>query len=128
MSRSTVLSADEQFARVQPALRPIVEAARRAVREAAPEAVEVPYQSRPPRSPSTMWKLARYTVDGESAIGIGTFTNHATLFFQRGAELDDGSGLLQGGGRSARFITLRKPSDAEAPAVKEVIRRAASRP
>ena len=128
MSKPDLLTADDQFARVPAEVRPIVEAARRAVRTAAPEAVEVPYQSQPPRNPSTMWKLARYAVGGEAVIGIGVFTRHATLFFQRGAGFEDGLGLLEGGGKDARFVTLRAPADAERPAVRDLIRRAVQGP
>ena len=71
-----------------------------------------------------MWKLVRYAVDGENVLGIGTFTNHSTMFFYRGRELDDGSGLLQGGGKDARFVTLRAPADAQSPAVKRLVRKA----
>ncbi len=71
-----------------------------------------------------MWKLVRYAVDGANVVGIGTFPSHATLFFYRGRELDDGSGLLQGGGKEMRFITLRTPADAEGPAVKRMLQKA----
>jgi hypothetical protein len=71
-----------------------------------------------------MWKIARYAIDGGNVVGIGTFPGHASLFFYRGRELDDGSGLLQGGGKEMRFITLRAPADAERPAVKRMVRRA----
>ena len=40
---------------------------------------------------------------------------HATLYFYRGRELDDGSGLLEGGGKDMRFITIRKPVDVVRP-------------
>ncbi len=71
-----------------------------------------------------MWKLARYAVDGQNVVGIGTFSKHSTLFFYRGREIDDGTGLLQGSGKDARFITLRSPADAERAAVKRLVRRA----
>jgi hypothetical protein len=71
-----------------------------------------------------MWKLVRYAVNGENVLGIGTFTNHSTMFFYRGRELDDGSGLLQGGGKDARFVTLRVPGDAASPAIKRLVRKA----
>src|SRR5713226_2840936 len=51
-----------------------------------------------------MWKLVRYAVGGGNVVGVGTFTSHATLWFYRGRELDDGSGLLQGSGKDSRFI------------------------
>jgi hypothetical protein len=109
---------------VPPATRPTVLAARRTVKGAAPKAKEIAYQSKPPRSSRAMWKLARYAVDGRNVVAIGTFPKHATLFFYRGSELDDGSGLLQGSGKDLRFITLNAPADAERTAVKRVVRKA----
>ena len=104
--------------------RASVEAARRTVMTIAPSAVEVPYQSRPPVNPSTMWKLARYTLNGENVVGISTFTKHSTLYFYRGRELDDGSGLLEGRGKEMRSVTLHQPADAQRPAVRDLVRRA----
>jgi hypothetical protein len=106
------------------AVRPIVVAARKLVTQTAPKADEVVYQSKPPKSASAMWKLARYTVDGKDVLGLGTFTKHSTLFFYRGRELDDGTGLLKGSGRDTRFVTLRSPADVERPAVKGLVRKA----
>jgi hypothetical protein len=69
-----------------------------------------------------MWKLARYTVDGENVVGLGTFSRHSSVFFYRGRELDDPAGLLQGSGRNTRFVTLRAAADAGRPAVKKLLR------
>ena len=110
--------------KVPPAVRMTVLAARRTVKAAAPKAREIAYRSKPPRSSRAMWKIARYTVDGANVVGIGTFPRHASLWFYRGRELDDASGLLQGGGKDARFITLRSPADAERPTVKRMVREA----
>jgi hypothetical protein len=114
----------EHLKNVPPKVRPIVQAAIRTVKEVAPKADEVTYRSQPPRSPSAMWKLVRYAVDGNYVVGVGTFTNHSTLFFYRGREIDDGSGLLQGSGKDSRFITLRAAADAETTAVKRLLRKA----
>ena len=114
----------DHLKKVPPAVRPTVAAARRTVKAAAPKAREVAYQSKPPRSASTMWKLARYAVNEAYVVGIGTFPRHASLFFYRGRELDDGSGLLQGSGKDSRFITLNTRADADRPAVKRLVRRA----
>jgi hypothetical protein len=114
----------DHLRKILPAVRPTVEAAIRAVKEAAPKANEITYRSQPPRSTRAMWKIVRYAVDGANVVGIGTFPNHATLFFYRGRDLDDGSGLLQGSGKNFRFITLRAPADAERPVVKRLIRKA----
>jgi hypothetical protein len=125
VTKSTDYTVDQQIARVPAEVRPLVEAARQAVRTAAPHATEIAYQSNQPPNPITMWKLARYTVGGESVIGIGTFRRHSTLFFQHGVELEDPAGLLEGGGKDARSVTLRSVADAGRPEVAELIRRAA---
>jgi hypothetical protein len=102
----------------------MVQAARRTVKAVAPKAEEISYRTQPPRSSSYMCKIVRYAVDGANVVGIGTFPKHSALFFYRGRELDDGGGLLQGGGKEMRFITLRAPADAERPAVKRMVRKA----
>jgi hypothetical protein len=112
----------EHLRKVPAATRPTVEAAIRTVQEVAPKAEEITYNSQPPRSKSAMWKLVRYTAGGENVVGIGTFTSHAAMFFYRGRELDDASGLLQGSGKDSRFVTLRTPADAEQPALKKLVR------
>ena len=118
------VSLSEQLKKIPSTVRPTVKAALRIVKEAAPDAEEIAYRSQAPRSKSAMWKLVRYAVDGANVVGVGTFSDHSTIFFYRGRELDDGSGLLQGGGKDARFVTLRSPADAEKPAVKRLVRKA----
>jgi hypothetical protein len=101
-----------------------VEAARRMVKAIAPGAEEIAYHMERPRSKSMMWKIVRFASGGGDVVGIGTFTNHSTIYFYRGPELDDGSGLLQGEGKQMRFITLRSPADAERADVKGMVRKA----
>jgi hypothetical protein len=114
----------EQLDRIPNKTRPIVKAAIKTVKQVAPKADEIAYKSEPPRSKSAMWKIVRYAEDGANVVGIGTFTNYAAIFLYRGRELDDGSGLLQGGGKDSRFITLNTPADAEKPSVKRLVRKA----
>ena len=114
----------EHLRKMPPAVRPIVQSARRMVKEVAPRAKEVTYNSRPPRSSRAMWKLVRYAVEDEYPVAIGTFPTYAVLFFSRGSELDDGSGLLEGSGKDFRFVRLRTPEDAGRPPVRRVLRRA----
>jgi hypothetical protein len=121
---SPEISLTEQLRRIPAKTRPTVEAAIRTVKAAAPKADQIVYRSEEPRSSRMMWKLVRYAVEGANVVGIGTFPNHSTIFFYRGRELDDGSGLLQGSGKDSRFITLRSPADAERPAVKKLVRKA----
>jgi len=127
MAAHNEISVSDHLKKVPAAARPIVLAARRTVRAVAPNAEEISYQSEPPRSSTYMWKIVRYAVGGENVVGVGTFSRHSTLFFYRGRELDDGSGLLQGSGKDSRFITLRTPADAEQPAVKRLLRKAFKR-
>jgi hypothetical protein len=124
MTPSAEFSLPEQLKKIPASVRPTVKAAIKTVKEIAPKADEVTYRSLPPRSASAMWKIVRYSIDGANVVGIGTFPNHSTMFFYRGRELDDGSGLLQGSGKDARFITLRSAADAERPVVKKLVRKA----
>jgi hypothetical protein len=101
-----------------------VAAARRAVKTVAPKAVEIPYQMARPASQTFMWKLFRYAVRGENVVGIGTYPKYATLFFYRGRELDDGGGLMLGGGKDMRFVRLQSSADAEQAAVKRLLGKA----
>ncbi len=124
MAAARGIAASDHIKKLPPTVRPIVQAARRMVKAVAPKADEISYQSQPPRSSTYMWKIVRYTIDGENVVGIGTFARHSTMFFYRGRELDDSSGLLEGSGKDSRFITLRAPADAERPAVKRLLREA----
>ena len=118
------VSVDDHLKNLPAAVRPIVAAARKTIRSIAPAADETAYQSKPPRSPRAMWKLARYSVDGEEVAGLGTFSRHSTVYFYRGRELEDPQRLLQGSGKDTRFVSLRTAADAESPAVKELVREA----
>lgn len=124
MAAAPEIALSEQLKKLSPSVRAIVQAARRTVKAAAPGATEITYQSQPPRSSSYMWKMVRYAVDGRNVVGIGAFSTYAALFFYRGREIDDGRGLLQGGGKEMRSITLRATSDAEQPAVARIVRKA----
>lgn len=121
---ATDVSLSEQLKKVPAGVRPTVKAAIKTVKEAAPKANEIAYRSQAPRSKSAMWKLVRYAVDGANVVGVGTFTDHSTIFFYRGRELDDKNGLLHGSGKDSRFITLLSPADAERPAVKRLVKQA----
>ncbi len=124
MPTADEIPVSEHLRKIPPTVRPVVQAARRTVRAVAPEAKEISYRSQPPRSSRYMWKIVRYAVDGANVVGIGTFPRYATLFFYRGRDLDDDSGLLEGGGKDSRFIRLLTPADAERPAVKRMVRKA----
>ena len=117
-------SVSEHLKTVPAAVRPTIQAARRMIKAIAPTAMEISYRSQPPRSKSAMWKIIRYALDGVDVAGIGTFATYASLYCYRGRELEDGSGLLEGGGKDMRFMRLRTPADAEAAATKRIVRKA----
>jgi hypothetical protein len=119
-----MITVSAQLKKVPASVRPTVGAAIKAVRVAAPDADEIPYQMEPPRSERMMWKIVRFAVGGANVVGVGTFPRHSTMFFYRGRELDDGSGLLQGTGKDTRFVTLRSPAEAESAKVKKLLRSA----
>jgi hypothetical protein len=123
-ARRGEISVAEQVKRIPSATRSTVQAARRTVRALAPKATEIAYESQPPRSKSAMWKIVRYAVDDEIVVGIGTFSTYATLFFYRGRELEDASGLLEGSGKDARFLRLRTPAEASRSDVRQLVRKA----
>jgi Domain of unknown function (DU1801) len=118
------MPASTRMKEVPPAVRPIVEAAIKTIREVAPDAEEIAYDMAPPRSKSMVWKLVRYAVDGEDVVGVGTLIAHSMIFFYRGRELDDGTGLLQGGGKEMRFIKLTSAADAGRMDVRKMVRKA----
>jgi hypothetical protein len=119
-----MITVSTRLKKVPAAVRPTVEAAIKAVRNAAPNAEEIPYEMEAPRSERMMWKIVRYRVAGANVVGVGTFPRHSTIFFYRGRELDDGDGLLQGTGKDSRFVTLRTPADAGSAKVKKLLRKA----
>ena len=119
-----MITVSGQLRKVPSAVRPTVQAAFEAVRKVAPNAEEITYQMEAPRSERMMWKIVRFATDGENVVGVGTFPRHSTIFFYRGRELDDGSGLLQGSGKDSRFVTLRTAADVEKPAVKKLLKSA----
>ena len=114
----------EQVAKVPPATRPVVQAARRTVKALAPTAREVAYRMAKPRSTRMMWKLLRYAVDDDYVLAIGTFPKYAAMFFYRGRELDEGDDLLEGSGKDTRFTRLRTAAEAGRPEIKRLVRRA----
>jgi hypothetical protein len=55
---------------------------------------------------------------------INVFVRHVNLGFQRGADLDDPDGGLQGTGKAMRYITLKKQSDLGRPHIRAYLRQA----
>jgi len=55
---------------------------------------------------------------------INVFARHVNLGFQRGADLNDAGGMLQGSGKAMRHVTLKKLSDLDQPEIRAHLRQA----
>src|SRR5689334_16146699 len=58
----------------------------------------------------------------DSFIHIAVYAHWVSLGFNRGSELKDLDGMLQGSGRWVRHIRISEPSDLEAPLVHAFVR------
>ena len=54
--------------------------------------------------------------------GLALQRTYVNLMFARGAELPDPTGLLEGAGKRARHVKLRRPEDVNDPAVAALLR------
>lgn len=52
---------------------------------------------------------------------IAIYPNHVNLGFNRGVELEDPSGVLQGSGKSIRHISITQESEIETPEYSELV-------
>jgi len=60
----------------------------------------------------------------DSFCHIAVYTGHVNLGFNRGAELPDPQGILQGSGKKVRHVRIALPADLERPWVRRYIRAA----
>jgi hypothetical protein len=95
-------------------------AARRLVLEQAPDAIELIYDV-------YNAVAANYSFTGRPSDGfmhIAAYAQWVNLGFNRGSELDDPQGVLQGSGRWIRHIKIAEPRDLKAPAIRAFVRAA----
>ena len=104
----------EYVRKVPASLRPTLQAARRMIKAIAPRAKETAWRT---------WPI-RYSVDGLYVAAVGNYPRWVSIYFFRGAKLDDPDGVLEGTGAWMRHIKLRAPKDANARAVKRMVREA----
>ena len=97
-----------------PQVRKIVEALRRLVREAAPEATERGY---------TGWRSLMYT-HNKMFCYIGPLKDSVNLGFHRGVDLLDTEGLLKGTGKGMRHVKIRSVEDIRADAFSRLVKEA----
>jgi len=112
---SAQVPVSEYVGRVPAALRPTLNAGRRTIKAVAPKGTrETAYRT---------WPI-RYSFDGAEVCGIGNYPRWVSVYFFRGAEMDDPDGVLEGSGKGMRHVKLREPKDANNPALKRLIRQA----
>jgi hypothetical protein len=80
----------------------------------------------PKGTKETAWRTwpIRYSKNDLYVCAVGDYPRWVSLFFFRGADLDDLDRILEGTGKGMRHIKLRESKDADRPAVKRMIRRA----
>nr|ADK32566.1 hypothetical protein [Microbispora corallina] len=92
--------------------RSVVAALRDLMREGAPEAAEVISRGSP------AWK-------GDKILAIISHSRtHVTFAFARGAEFDDGHGLLEGVGKTTRHVKIKNLGALDRDALRDYIRQA----
>lgn len=72
------------------------------------------------------WGVADYGHGGSGRgfLSIGPQKGYVNLYFMRGTELPDPTGLLEGTGKRLRHVKIREPKDLKNRALHALIRRA----
>jgi hypothetical protein len=108
-------SVEELLARCSPAVRRLVEAARRRVLSAVPGATE---------RLRAGWGLLGYDAPRYFAF-VAPMPDHVRIGFERGVLLRDPAGLLEGNGVQVRHVVVRRASELRNPALTALLREAA---
>jgi hypothetical protein len=106
-----------------PAIVELALATRRLVLEEAAGAVELIYDA-------YNAVAAGYSFTGrpsEACLHVAVYARWVNLGFQRGAELDDPAGVLQGSGNLVRHIRIAQPGDLDRPVVRALVQAAVAR-
>jgi hypothetical protein len=105
---------DGFFAKQSPQLRPILEALRKLVEDAAPDAAA-----------SIKWGMPFYSVGGRMMCALAGHKSHVNLILAGPpGTFDDPEGRLQGEGKTGRRLTLRSLDELPRQAVRGWVRRA----
>jgi len=97
-----------------PLVREYVDALRKIVRSAAPQAKEVAYRG---------WRVVAYVGDSTFCY-IAPLPKGANLGFHQGVRLSDPQNLLEGTGKNLRHVKIRSVKDLRAGALKALVRQA----
>ena len=110
-----VASVEDLLARCMPAIRPLVQAARRRVLTVVPHATE---------RLRAGWGLLGYDAPRYFAY-VAPMKDHVRIGFERGVLLDDPAGLLEGNGSQVRHVVVRSSSALRSAALAALLRQAA---
>jgi hypothetical protein len=100
-----------------PRVRKLFLATRRAVLAAAPESNELIYNAY-----NAVTAAYSFTERLKEAFcHAAVYTGHVNLGFNRGSELPDPSGILQGSGAKIRHVRIEGSADLRAPALKALL-------
>jgi hypothetical protein len=111
------------LAAYEPRITQLALAARALVLGEAPQAVELIYDA-------YNAVAAGYSFTGRAGdafIHIAAYAGWVNLGFNRGSELDDPKGLLQGSGRWIRHLRIAEAADAKRPELRAFVRAAVAR-
>jgi Domain of unknown function (DU1801) len=108
------------IAKFDPKIGALVRAARRALRQRYPTALELVYDNY--NALAIGWAPNERT--SEVFVSLAVFPRGIDLYFIYGAKLPDPQGLLQGSGNRGRFIRLTTTAQLDEPAVGALLRAA----
>jgi len=108
------------IAKFDPAIGRLVRAARAALRQRLPTAIELVYDN------YNALAIGFATTDRTSdvIVSLAVYARGVNLYFMYGARLPDPHRLLQGGGNQGRFIRLERAATLEEPSVEALLRAA----
>lgn len=106
-----------------PGVTELALAARTLVLQEAPDATELIYDAY--NAVATGYTFTGRP--GDACVHIAVYARWVNLGFNRGAELEDPRGVLQGNGRWIRHIRIAEQADLEKPTVRAFVRAAVAR-
>jgi hypothetical protein len=121
MAEAAVESQIDAFlAKYTPEIEARLRAARARLRAAFPRGVEMVFDN----YNALVFGIGPTERTSDSFISIAGYPRWVTLFFLRGAELDDPAGLLEGGGSQVRGVRLTEAGDLDRPEIAALIAQA----
>ena len=108
------------IAKFDPAIGRLVRAARAALRQRLPTAIELVYDN----YNALAIGFATTERTSDVIVSLAVYARGVNLYFLYGARLPDPHRLLQGGGNQGRFIRLERAATLEEPSIEALLRAA----